>query len=91
MKHIIFVIVAVFLVIHFVKFQDNKDYSKEVAVKKTAEKKYASKKIIGDKIPDWVYENTSSSDEYYEILKASRNIVFFSYADCPIGKNRKIL
>jgi hypothetical protein len=45
--------------------------------------------IIGDKIPDWVYENTSSNDRYYSLIHSKTNFVYSVYADCHIGKGRK--
>lgn len=43
-------------------------------------------KTLGTKIPNWVYDNTSSSDMYYNVI--SSNSVFFTYADCQVGKNK---
>lgn len=41
------------------------------------------------KIPDSVYENTANSDTYYEIIHGNRKMIFWVYADCPIGRNIK--
>lgn len=60
-------------------------------VDKLPEASSTPKAVIGESIPNWVYENTSAMDEYYNILSASRNIIFFAYADCPIGRERKSL
>ena len=51
----------------------------------------SSKKIAGDSIPDWVYENTSSSDKLSYLIFSNSNAIFFQYADCPIGKSRKAM
>lgn len=55
-----------------------KKYNKTPQNKKT--------KSLGMRIPNWVYDNTSSSDMYYNVI--SSNSVFFTYADCQVGKNK---
>ena len=49
----------------------------------------ANSKIIGEAIPDWVFDNTAPEDELYDIITSYAYPVFFSYADCPIGNAMK--
>ena len=54
---------------------------------KTSTKKTNSKtKTLGMPIPSWVYENTTTSDKYYDVI--TNNSIFFSTADCPAGKTK---
>ena len=52
--------------------------------KKTSHNKKG--KNLGTRIPNWVYDNTSSSDMYYNVINS--NSVFFTYADCQVGKTK---
>lgn len=49
----------------------------------------SNKQLLGEEIPSWVYDNTTSSDDYSDVIKSFNNIVFFAYADCPIGRGRR--
>ena len=40
-------------------------------------------------IPSSVYENTSKSDEYYDVINGYKKQIFWAYADCPIGNRIK--
>ena len=50
------------------------------------------KQLIGEKIPNWVYENTSPSDAYYDALNYPSNFIFFTYDPsnyCSIQESNK--
>ena len=41
------------------------------------------------RIPDSVFENTSASDTYYDVMNGEKKQIFWVYADCPIGRAMK--
>ena len=65
---------------------DKSNMTKKSANKKNVSKttKTNRKKTFGTPIPDWVYENTTSSDMYYNIIH--NNSIFFTNTDCTIGR-----
>ena len=80
----------------FNKFPKNSIDNVSQTIEKQSNKKsnYSSQKhktIMGNPIPNWVYEITSSSDRYSNLILSNSNVIFFSYADCPIGQGRKAM
>ena len=41
---------------------------------------------IGEKIPDKVFNETSSDDKYLEYFTGDKKVIYFGYADCRIGR-----
>ncbi|MCI1274288.1 MAG: hypothetical protein LKG27_07650 [Clostridiaceae bacterium] len=42
-----------------------------------------------DKIPDAVYENTSENDALFKVINSDKKIIYYAYANCPIGQSIK--
>jgi hypothetical protein len=42
--------------------------------------------VYGQAIPEAIYENTLPEDKFSGLLYGSQKVVFFSYADCSIGR-----
>ena len=54
------------------------------SVNHTSSKSSVKTKNLGSAIPTWVYENTTPSDAYYNVINS--NSIFFSAPDCANGR-----
>ena len=64
--------------------QNSKVYNKYPS--RSSSSQPIKKTLMGEKIPDWVYQNSAPSDDYYDALYKSSNFIFYTYQDCPKGR-----